>query len=132
MSVPPSSRTLGALLDEMAAARPDADAVVFRDQHLTYAMLRARVDEFARALLAVGVTRGDRVAVLLPNRPEWVIAALAIARIGGVVTAISTFSTPRELGWALDHSGAVALVTSDAFRGRDYLSYSAITSFAAA
>jgi len=109
------------LLDEMAAARPEADAVVFRDQHLTYAMLRARVDEFARALLAVGVTRGDRVAVLLPNRPEWVIAALAIVRIGGVVTAISTFSTPRELGWALDHSGAVALVTSDAFRGRDYL-----------
>ena len=98
MSVPPSSRTLGALLDEVAAARPEADAVVFRDQHLTYAMLRARVDEFARALLAVGVTRGDRVAVLLPNRPEWVIAALAIARIGGVVTAISTFSTPRELG----------------------------------
>ena len=122
MSVPPSSRTLGALLDEMAAARSEADAVVFRDQHLTYAMLRARVDEFARALLAVGVTRGDRVAVLLPNRPEWVIAALAIARIGGVVTAISTFSTPRELGWALDHSGAVALVTSAAFRGRDYLS----------
>ena len=122
MSVPPSSRTLGALLDEMAAARPEADAVVFRDQHLTYAMLRARVDEFARALLAVGVTRGDRVAVLLPNRPEWVIAALAIARIGGVVTAISTFSTLRELGWALDHSGAVALVTSAAFRGRDYLS----------
>ena len=65
MSVPPSSRTLGALLDEMAAARPEADAVVFRDQHLTYAMLRARVDEFARALIAVGVTRGDRVAVLV-------------------------------------------------------------------
>ncbi len=85
-------------------------------------MLRARVDEFARALLAVGVTRGDRVAVLLPNRPEWLVATLAIAKIGGVVTAISTFSIPRELGWALDHSGAVALVTCDAFRGRDYLS----------
>jgi len=121
VSVRPTSRTLGALLDEMAAARPHAEAVVFRDQRLTYAMLRARADEFARALLAVGVTRGDRVAVLLPNRPEWLIAAFAIAKIGGVMTAISTFSTPRELAWALDHSEAVALATVDAFRGRDYL-----------
>jgi fatty-acyl-CoA synthase len=121
VSVRPTSRTLGALLDELASAQPHAEAVVFRDQRLTYATLRTRVDEFARALLAVGVTRGDRVAVLLPNRLEWLIAALAIAKIGGIVTAISTFSTPRELGWALDHSEAVALVTVDAFRGRDYL-----------
>jgi len=75
----------------------------------------------AGALLAVGVARGDRVAVLLPNRPEWVVAALAIAKIGGIVSAISTFSTARELGWTLEHSGAVALITISAFRGRAYL-----------
>ncbi len=121
MSVHPTSRTLGALIDEMATTRPHAEAVVFRDQRLTYGALRARVDEFARALLAVGVTRGDRVAVLLPNRPEWLIAALATARIGGMVAAISTFSTPRELAWALEHSEATALMTAAAFRGRDYL-----------
>ena len=121
VSVRPTSRTLGALLDEMAAARPHAEAVVFRDQRLIYAALRARVDEFARALLAVGVTGGDRIAVLLPNRPEWLIAALAIAKIGGIVAAISTFSTPRELGWALEHSEAAALITVAAFRGRGYL-----------
>jgi fatty-acyl-CoA synthase len=121
VSVAPRSRTLGALLEEQAAAHPQADAVVFRDQRLTYAMLAARVDEFARALLALGVTRGDRVAVLLPNRPEWLIAALAIAKIGGVVTAISTFSTPRELAFMLEHSEASVLVTVAAFRGRDYL-----------
>jgi fatty-acyl-CoA synthase len=117
----PASRTLGALLDEIAARRPDAEAVVFRDQRLTYAALTARVDAFARALLATGVRRGDRVAVLVPNRPEWLVSALAIAGIGGVVAAISTYSTPRELAWALEHSGAVALVTADEFRGRHYL-----------
>src|SRR5205823_2673220 len=53
-------RTLGALLDDQAMARPHAEAVVFRDQRLTYAGLRARVDEFAKALLAAGVTRGCR------------------------------------------------------------------------
>ena len=121
MSVRPKSRTLGDLLDEMAAQRPHAQALAFRHEQLSYAALRARVDELARALVAVEVTRGDRVAVLLPNRPEWVVAALAIAKIGGIVSAISTFSTARELGWTLEHSGAVALITVSDFRGRAYL-----------
>jgi fatty-acyl-CoA synthase len=121
MSVRPKSRTLGDLLDEMAAERPHAPALAFRHAQLSYAALRARVDELARALVALEVTRGDRVAVLLPNRPEWVVAALAIAKIGGIVSAISTFSTARELGWTLEHSEAVALITVSAFRGRAYL-----------
>ena len=121
MRARPKSQTLGDLLDEMAAERPHAEALAFRHERLSYAALRARVDELARALLAVEVTRGDRVAVLLPNRPEWVVAALAIAKIGGIVSAISTFSTARELGWTLEHSEAVALITVSAFRGRAYL-----------
>ena len=121
MSLRPKSRTLGDLLDEVAAVRPHAQALAFRHEHVSYAALHARVDELAGALLAVGVTRGDRVAVLLPNRPEWVVAALAIAKIGGIVAAISTFSTARELAWTLEHSGAVALITVSAFRGRPYL-----------
>ena len=121
MSGRPESRTLGNLLDEMAAERPDAHALAFRHEQISYAALQARVDGLARALLAEGVMRGDRVAVLLPNRPEWVVAALAIAKIGGIVSAISTFSTARELGWTLEHSQAVALITVSAFRGRVYL-----------
>src|SRR3989442_7684052 len=121
MSARPTSRTLGDLLDEMAAERPHAQALAFRDEQLTYAALRARVDELARALVAVGVTRGDRVAVLLPSCPEWVVAALASAKIGGIVSAISTFSTARELGWMLEHPEAVALITVSALRGRAYL-----------
>jgi fatty-acyl-CoA synthase len=121
MSTRPESRTLGDLVDEMAARSPHAQALAFRGAPLSYAALQARVDELAGALLAVGVARGDRVAVLLPNQPEWVVAALAIAKIGGIVAAISTFSTGRELGWTLVHSGAVALITIPAFRGRAYL-----------
>ena len=119
--VRPSSRTLGDLVDEMATATPGAEAVVFRDERLDYAGLKARVDVFARALLAVGVRRGDRVALLVTNRTEWIVAAFAAAKIGAVVAAISTFSTPRELAWTLEHSGAVALITLDAFRGRRFL-----------
>src|SRR4030095_14163085 len=96
LSMAERARTLGALLDDLARAQPGAEAVVSRDDRLPYAALRARVDDVARALLALGVRRGDRVAVLLPNRPEWLISALAIAGIGGIVTALSTYSTPRE------------------------------------
>src|SRR3984893_9135339 len=121
VSTRPVSRTLGDLLDEMASLTPSAEAVVFRDERLDYAGLKARIDAFARALLAVGVRHGDRVALLVTNRTEWIVAAFAAAKIGAIVAAISTFSTPRELAWALEHSGAAALVTLGAFRGRRFL-----------
>ncbi|MGH7354066.1 MAG: AMP-binding protein [Candidatus Rokuibacteriota bacterium] len=119
--MPPRSCTLGDLLDEMATARPDADAVVCRDQRFTYAALRARAHELARALLAVGVRRGDRVAVLLANRPEWLIAAFAAGKVGAITVGISTFSTPREIAWTLDQARPAAIITAETFRGHDYL-----------
>jgi len=121
ISTRPASRTLGDLVDEMARVTPTAEAIVFRDERLDYAGLKARVDGFARAFLAVGIRKGDRVGVLVTNRTEWISAAFAVAKIGAIVTAISTFSTPRELAWMLEHSGAVALITIDSFRGRRFL-----------
>jgi fatty-acyl-CoA synthase len=114
----PASSTLGDLVDEMASTTPGAEALVFRDERLNYARLKARVDGFARALLAIDIRRGDRVALLVTNRTEWIIAAFAAAKIGAVVAAVSTFSTPRELAWALEHSGAAALITLDASAAR--------------
>ena len=119
--VRPASRTLGDLVDEMATATPNAEAVVFRDERLDYAGLKVRVDVFARALLAVGVRHGDRVALLITNRTEWIIGAFAAAKIGAIVAAVSTFSTPRELAWTLEHSGATVLITLDTFRGQRFL-----------
>jgi len=112
---------LGDLVDELAAAAPAAEAVVFRDRRLDYAGLKAQVDDFARALIAAGVKRGDRVALLVTNRPEWIIAAFGAAKIGAIVAAISTFSTPRELAWTLEHSGAKMLISLTGFRGRRFL-----------
>jgi fatty-acyl-CoA synthase len=63
----PRSETLGDLLDEIAAATPRRLAVVFRDERLDYAAVKARADGFALALLAAGVRRGDRVALLVSN-----------------------------------------------------------------
>jgi fatty-acyl-CoA synthase len=119
--VPPACLTLGKLLDEIAAARPDAEAIAFRGERLSYARWRERSVELARALLALGVGRGDRVAVLLPNRPEWLVAAFAAARLGAVTVAISTWSAPREIAWTLEHARPRVLITMEAFRGRGYL-----------
>jgi fatty-acyl-CoA synthase len=120
-SARPNSATLGDLVDELAAATPTAPAVVFGDERLDYADLRRRVDDFARALLAAGIRRGDRVALLVSNRPEWIIAAHAGAKIGAIVAAISTFSTAREIAWSLEHCGASAMVMVPEFRGRRFL-----------
>jgi fatty-acyl-CoA synthase len=120
-SARPHSSTLGSLLDEIARARPDAEAVVGGGERITYAAFRDRADVLARALLALGVERGDPVALLLPNRPEWLIADFAAAKVGAVTVAISTFSTPREIAWTLEHCRPRVLVTMEAFRGRPYL-----------
>jgi fatty-acyl-CoA synthase len=117
----PRSQTLGALVDEIAATRPDADAVIFRGDRLSFAGLRDRADTLARALLALDVRKDDRVAILLPNRPEWLIAAVAAAKVGAVAAAISTFSTARELAWTLEHAQPRVVVTMEAFRGHEYL-----------
>lgn len=117
----PRSRTLGDLVDELAATTPHAEAVVSGAERLDFAALKSRIDAFARALLGVGIGRGDRVALLCSNRWEWVVAAGAAAKIGAPVAAISTFSSPRELAYTLEHSGARALITLSRFRDRHFL-----------
>src|SRR5438093_1623519 len=68
-----------------------------------------------------GVRKDDRIAILLPNRPEWLIAAFAAAKVGAVSVAISTFSTAREIAWTLEHAQPTVVVTMEGFRGRGYL-----------
>ena len=121
MTARPESRTLGDLLDELATTRGAAEAVVWSGRRLDYRSLRDQADAFARGLLALGVKPGDRVALLATNRPEWLIAAFAIAKAGAVTAAISTFSTTRELTWFLNHAGAAILITVDSVGDRPFL-----------
>src|SRR5205085_4762259 len=61
-----------------------------------------------------------KVAILMGNRPEWVIADLAICCLGGVMVAVNTWMTTRELGYLLKHSDATMLIASDRFLSYDY------------
>ena len=119
---PPASRTLPALLDEMARRQPGHELLVGEDgQRLGYAETRERARQLARGLLDLGVARGDRVALLMDNRPEWLLVAFAVTMVGATLVPISTWSRPRELEFVLGHCGASALVTVPALGGQDYL-----------
>ena len=94
--------------------------VVLDDQRVTYQEVERRSAEMARALLGSGVVRGSRLGLLAPNSPDWVVAWLAATRIGAVTTLLSTYARPRELGWALSHSGVEVLLTVDHYLGHRY------------
>lgn len=112
--------TVGSLLLRQAAARGEHPLLICDQDRLTYRDAAERSDELARGLVALGAAKGTHVGVLHPNGPEFVVAALAAARIGAVVVPFSTFATGPELQDQLLHSDTEILLAATAFRGHDY------------
>jgi acyl-CoA synthetase (AMP-forming)/AMP-acid ligase II len=106
----PSAPTLPALLHAAAHEAPDAEAFRYRDERLTYADWQALSDRLAAHLASLGVRRGDVVALLLPTTPLYLIAYLAVARLGAVTTGINVRYRRGEIAQLLSRSGAVALL----------------------
>jgi acyl-CoA synthetase (AMP-forming)/AMP-acid ligase II len=99
-----------AYLRRAAEVHPDKTAIVYGERRYTYREFAERVIEVARALRASGVQPGDRVAYLLPNLPEMLIAHFAVPLAGAVLVAINTRLSSEEVRHILDHSGATLLV----------------------
>jgi fatty-acyl-CoA synthase len=116
----PSSRTIADLIDEQAGRYPDREAIVGSGQRYTYRELRAEVRRLARALHALGVRRGDKVAILMGNRAEWLIADFAITLLGAVMVGVNTWATARELQHILSHSDTRFLFCVARFLKHDY------------
>ncbi|MGH8696041.1 MAG: AMP-binding protein [Burkholderiales bacterium] len=116
----PASRTIPDLIDELARRFPEREALVGSGRRYTYRALRAEVRRVARGLLALGVRRGDKVAILMGNRPEWIVADLAITALGGVMVGVNTWATARELEYVLAHSDTKVLITAERFLKHDY------------
>jgi acyl-CoA synthetase (AMP-forming)/AMP-acid ligase II len=83
--------TLSSMLDDVARRHPTREAPVFLERRLVYADLLCEVDRCARGLPARGVDPDDKVALWMPNRPEWLVVPHAVARIGAVLE-------PRKAG----------------------------------
>ena len=122
-SVPLLGETIGAALDRAAARFGDRDALISCHQNLryTYADLLREVNRAARALLALGVERGDRVGIWSANAAEWLIVQYAAAKAGAILVNINPAYRLRELEYALNQSGVSVLVTARRFRKTDYV-----------
>ncbi len=120
MSKMPASRTIPGLLDELAACFADREALVGGGRRYTYGSLRDEVRAFAKGLHALGVRKGDKVAILMGNKPEWIVADLAICLLGGVMVAVNTWVTGRELRHILAHSDSTMLIATDRYLKYDY------------
>jgi len=114
--------TIGQVLSQTADRFAASDALVFPALNFTasYREFDRLVDEAARGLLALGIRRGQHVAIWATNVPQWVVLQFATARIGAVLVTINPAYRPFELRYVLKQSDAVALVLVDRFKTSDY------------
>jgi fatty-acyl-CoA synthase len=115
--------TLGRALNRAAARWGDRDALVacHQQQRYSYRELCREADRMARALIALGVRRRDRVGIWSGNRAEWMITQYASAKAGAILVNINPCYQMRELEYALIQSGVTVLVTARGFRTTDYV-----------
>ncbi|MBI2203669.1 MAG: long-chain-fatty-acid--CoA ligase [Candidatus Rokubacteria bacterium] len=107
----------GAMLTRPATLFPERTAIVFRDTRVTFRELDGLVNAFANALRGLGIGRGDRVALFMTNRPEYVIAFFALARIGAVSSPMNPSYREREVAYQLADAECVAVITQPELAG---------------
>ncbi len=103
------------MLRQTADAHPDTVATVFFGARRTYREIDELSDRFAAGLRAIGVRRGDRIGLIAPNSPGFLIAFFGIQRAGGIVVQTNPLYTPRELARLYGDAEATAVVTLDLF-----------------
>lgn len=115
--------TIPEFLYRTARRYPNHEAAVFSGsgEHWTYDQLSRRVDRFAAGLLSLGLYKGDRVGIWSPNRPEWLIAQFATARIGVILVNINPAYRRSELEYALNKVKAHALIAARQFKTSNYI-----------
>ena len=116
-------QTIGDNFDATVARYPDHDGLIVPHQGLRYSyrQLQAGVDECARALMALGIEKGDRVGIWAPNRAEWTITQLATAKIGAILVNINPAYRTSELEYVMRQSGLRMLVCAPRLKSSDYV-----------
>lgn len=113
--------TIDPILGAAAQRWPDRPFILFEGRRYTYAEVAAYVDRMARGLMSIGVEPGDRVALWMSNRIEWVVAQFAVTRLGGVLVPLNTRLRSVDIAHMLRDSGSVALITQRRADGFDYI-----------
>ncbi|KXS39081.1 MAG: fatty-acyl-CoA synthase [Halomonadaceae bacterium T82-2] len=119
---PLKGETIGDCFDAIVDSHPERDALISRHQRQRYTWreLQDIVDRTARAYMAIGVEKGDRVGIWATNRSEWAITQFATAKIGAILVNINPSYRTHELEYALRQSGTSTLVLQGAFKTSRY------------
>ncbi len=117
----PDAWTIPAVMALRRRSDPGLHALVSDDSQIRYAELDDATRAFAARLIRAGLSKGDRVGLLMPNGIDWATVALAVMRIGGVLVPLSTLLRPPELIAQLRVAAVAHLITVRAYRNREYL-----------
>lgn len=107
------NKTLVDLIDDAVQSHSATAALSFFGKTLTYGNLGRQVEQFATALQRLGIKKGDRVAIMLPNIPQYVVAHFGILKAGGILVPTNPLYVERELQHQLNDSGAEAIIALD-------------------
>ena len=131
--VPPSSKevesvvrrsadlTVAAALASRATTDPEGTFLIFEDDTVTFGQMETRAEALAASLHGLGIKPGDRVAVVMPSWPEFVISMFAVAKLGAVLVPLNPRLTADDLRYTLRHSEAVAAITAETLQDLDFL-----------
>jgi fatty-acyl-CoA synthase len=122
ISAPLLDETISANLERAVARFGERDALIScaQDRRYSYAEMGAAVDELARALMAAGLEKGDRIGIWSPNCAEWTLVQYATAKLGAILVNVNPAYRTSELQYALRQSGCRMLVAASAFKTSDY------------
>ncbi|MFT6914689.1 MAG: fatty-acyl-CoA synthase [Motiliproteus sp.] len=121
-STPLLGETIGDMFDRICRQYPDNDALISIHQGIrwSYFELQQQVHTCAKALMAIGVGKGDRVGVWSPNMAQWCVTQFATAKIGAILVNINPAYRQHELEYALNQSECSFLIAADTFKSSDY------------
>ncbi|MCM3489451.1 AMP-binding protein [Alkalihalophilus marmarensis] len=114
---------IGILLEDVAKRQPDHEAVVYSDRGLryTYQQFDEECRKAAKGLMALGIERGEHVAIWSTNKPEWLTSQFATGKMGAVLVTVNTNYRTSELEYLLKQSDATTLILMDQFRDASYI-----------
>lgn len=113
--------TIGQLLEDKAEEYPDKDAIVFQGERITYKELNEEAEKLAHFLKKRGIEEGDKVAIWLPNLPEWIVAWFAIPKIDAIVVPTDPWYKGGEIEYMFDDSDTKAVITTERHRKYHFL-----------
>jgi len=108
-------------LEKWAAERPDREAIIYGDRRINYADHKREVERVARGMLKLGVKRGDKVGLYIPNHPEFVYGYIACSMLGAAAVPVTWRFASTEVKYVLGHSDSSLVIMETSFMDSDFI-----------